>query len=185
MTDNPNQPGPGQERPGPPEPSGRPAESGWSAQPPGSAETGRPAESAGPAGPAQPAGPDEQTRVLPADEAPTSSSAEPGKVRRFAGHRATQLVGAGLVGLLIGGGAVALFDRDDRERDFGRGAFAGRMEERMEDRFEDGRGGPFMRGEHPPGQWKDRVRDRMAKRMIPEHHHNEDGEVVPGPAPSK
>jgi hypothetical protein len=30
-----------------------------------------------------------------------------------AGHRATQLVAAGLLGLVLGGGAVALFDHGD------------------------------------------------------------------------
>ncbi|CAM3882081.1 hypothetical protein KIPE111705_29780 [Kibdelosporangium persicum] len=43
----------------------------------------------------------------------------PGRFGRFARHRATQLVAAGLAGLVIGGGAVALIDRDGpRGRDY-------------------------------------------------------------------
>lgn len=37
---------------------------------------------------------------------PANAPRQPGGFRRFAGHRATQLVGVGLLGLLIGGGVV-------------------------------------------------------------------------------
>lgn len=53
-----------------------------------------------------------------ASEAPAAATpAGPGRVRRFAGHRATQLVAVGLLGLVLGGGivgAIAANRFDDR-----------------------------------------------------------------------
>ncbi|MEU0878420.1 hypothetical protein ABZ345_07490 [Lentzea sp. NPDC005914] len=37
---------------------------------------------------------------------PPAAPARPGRARRFAGHRATQLVAVGLLGLVLGGGIV-------------------------------------------------------------------------------
>ncbi|SDH18070.1 hypothetical protein SAMN05216553_11789 [Lentzea fradiae] len=116
------------------------------------------------AGPA----PDQTTTPLPAGEQPAASAAEapppppaatpanavparPGRVRRFAGHRATGLVAAGLLGLVLGGGvvgAVAANRFDDRGpvRMYDRG-------ERGPDRFDER--GPFRdRGDR--GDWGDR-----------------------------
>ncbi len=60
------------------------------------------------------------TTEIPANQPPSPPPAratppaagEPGRARQFFGRRVVQLVGAGLAGLLIGGGAVALLDRD-------------------------------------------------------------------------
>lgn len=41
---------------------------------------------------------------------PYAAAPPPGGFQRFARHRATQLVAAGLAGVIIGGGAVALAD---------------------------------------------------------------------------
>lgn len=69
--------------------------------------------------------------------------AQPGRARRFAGHRATQLVAVGLLGLVLGGGIV--------------GAVAA-------NRFDD-RGGPghmrmYERGERGPDRGGDRFEQR-------------------------
>ncbi|MFS8095599.1 hypothetical protein LFM09_00505 [Lentzea alba] len=81
---------------------------------------------------------------------PPAAPVGPGRVRRFAGHRATQLVAVGLLGLVLGGGIVGaiaanrfddrpghvrMYDRGDRGPDRGdRGDRGG-------DRFE--QRGPF------------------------------------------
>lgn len=63
--------------------------------------------------------PAEQPPATPPPAAPApvaGEPAEPGRFRRFAGARATQLVAAGLVGLLVGGLAVGLIEgRDHRD----------------------------------------------------------------------
>jgi hypothetical protein len=107
----------------------------------------RPADATTPLStPAQPAAADTSP---PAEQPPTTppppatpvpvaaEPAGPGRFRRFAGARATQLVAAGLVGLLLGGLAVGLVDnaRDDRD-----GGPAAVREHR-------GPGGPFGPGE--------------------------------------
>ncbi|WP_434441927.1 hypothetical protein [Lentzea sp. E54] len=82
----------------------------------------------------------------PAPAAVTPSVAVPagrGRMRRFAGHRATQLVAVGLLGLVLGGGIV--------------GAVAA-------NRFDD-RGGPghmrmYERGERGPDRGGDRFEQR-------------------------
>ncbi|WP_103355055.1 hypothetical protein [Amycolatopsis sp. CA-128772] len=91
----------------------------------GTAASGQPAAAAGEGGPA-PQAPADQTAVHgqpppPAPPAPQLSQPgpghtyaawgppaprQPGGFRRFVGHRATQLVGVGVLGLLIGGGIV-------------------------------------------------------------------------------
>jgi hypothetical protein len=70
-----------------------------------------------------------------------------GRARRFAGHRATQLVAVGLLGLVLGGGIV--------------GAVAA-------NRFDE-RGGPghmrmYERGERGPDRGNDRGGDRFDQR---------------------
>ncbi len=79
----------------------------------------------------------------PPPAAATPVAAGPGRVRRFAGHRATQLVAVGLLGLVLGGGVV--------------GAVAA-------NRF-DHRGGPghvrmYERGERGPDRGGDRFDER-------------------------
>ncbi|MBM7862701.1 hypothetical protein [Lentzea nigeriaca] len=59
------------------------------------------AEQPAAAGPQAPAAPQAAAQVPP-----PAAPAPPGRVRRFAGHRATQLVAAGLLGLILGGGIV-------------------------------------------------------------------------------
>lgn len=115
----------------------------------------------------------ESTRAMP-ESGPRSD----GRARRFVGHRATQLVAAGIAGLLIGGGTVALLDRDD-DRHFPRDATMRGGSDR----------GEFGQRVHPRmweerGEFRDRMRDKL-ERKIPEHHHGEDGEIIPGPAPTK
>ncbi|MFD9705848.1 hypothetical protein [Lentzea sp. NPDC059081] len=89
----------------------------------------------------------------------TAVPAQPGRVRRFAGHRATQLVAVGLLGLVLGGGVVGavaanrfdhrggpghvrMYERGDRGPDRGgadqRGPFGDRGPDRGDrgDRFE-------------------------------------------------
>lgn len=116
--------------------------------------------------------PPETTTELPAESSPPQRSAP----RRFVAHRATQLVAAGVVGLLVGGGAVGLIDVADDDR------------ERAPD--------TAFRGDYEPGDrayprhprmWRDNVkpwREEGSLRGGPlrEHHHDdEDGRVVPGP----
>lgn len=107
----------------------------------------------------------EATAALPAEEG------RPGRARRVVRHPVTHLVAAGLVGILIGGGAVALLDdayRGDREparaafEDERRPGEGFRMHPRFTDEGKGWHGGPLRR--------------------IPEHHHGENGEVIPGPA---
>jgi hypothetical protein len=84
---------------------------------------------------------------------PAAPVAGPGRVRRFAGHRATQLVAVGLLGLVLGGGIVGavaanrldhsgpghirMYDRGER----GPGPAPGRAPDRGGDRFD--QRGPF------------------------------------------
>jgi hypothetical protein len=82
--------------------------------------------------PAQPDPAGDQPAAQPASE-PAATAAEPppstaatpsdrrARVRGFVGHRATQLVAVGLLGLILGGGIVALADRDDHRGGPGRG----------------------------------------------------------------
>lgn len=137
-----------------------------------------PSEEERPATPPPPPQPDQEaTAVLP--ETGDAGPRPEGRVRQFVGHRATQIVAAGIAGLLIGGGAVALLDRDHRDRHFPRGAYSY---------------GQFDRGEGPPrlhprfleerGELREKIRDKL-ERKIPQHHHGEDGEVIPGPAPTE
>ncbi len=119
------------------------------------------------AGP-KPAAPDVSVDVSPAAQHPAEQQAsrpspaprEPGRVREFFGHRATQLVGVGLAGLLIGGGAVALHDtvgRGDQGRvGFEQGFGPGRGEA---PRFE--RRGP--RGPFPTPRFGPRHSPRRAR----------------------
>ncbi|MFC3897557.1 hypothetical protein ACFOWZ_39290 [Lentzea rhizosphaerae] len=72
-----------------------------------------------------------------------AAPARPGRVRRFAGHRATQLVAVGLLGLVLGGGIVGA-------------VAANRL---------DHRGGPghvrmYDRGDRGPDRGQDRGQDR-------------------------
>ncbi|MGM1059554.1 hypothetical protein [Saccharothrix sp. Mg75] len=95
----------------------------------------------------------EQARALPV--APVRR----GRVRGFVRHRATQLVAVGLLGLVLGGGAVALLDRDgprvragvDRP---GHSRFDDRGDGRGGDWRGDRRGGE--RGERGPGRGGER-----------------------------
>jgi len=83
------------------------------------------------------------TNPPPANPAPAAAQpagpTPPGRFRRFAGARATQLVAAGLVGLLLGGLAVGLIDNSRDHRDGGPAAV-------REYRGPDGPGGPGDRG---------------------------------------
>jgi hypothetical protein len=90
-----------------------------------------------------PAGPPPPPTATPSVATP----ARPGRARRFAGHRATQLVAVGLLGLVLGGGIV--------------GAVAA-------NRFDE-RGGPghvrmYERGERGPDRGNDRGGDRFDQR---------------------
>lgn len=70
------------------------------------------------------------------------------RFRQVVAHRATQLVAVGVLGLIIGGGLVALLDHDGYRGGHGRPGFS-RMDER-------GAPGPAPRpGPHGPG-WDDR-----------------------------
>ena len=83
-----------------------------------------------------------------------AAPARPGRVRRFAGHRATQLVAVGLLGLVLGGGIVGAVAADRFDHRGGPGQV--RMHDRGErgpDRFD--QRGPFGdRGDR--GGWNDR-----------------------------
>ncbi|MEV6236858.1 hypothetical protein [Lentzea sp. NPDC051838] len=125
----------------------------------------QPAATAAPTVPDQQPVPDQPAAT--AAEAPPAASpaapipsaaapARPGRARRFAGHRATQLVAVGLLGLVLGGGIVGaiaanrydhrggpghvrMYERGDRGPDRG---------DRGGDRFE--QRGPFGdRGDRP------------------------------------
>ncbi|MFD1146934.1 hypothetical protein, partial [Saccharothrix hoggarensis] len=87
------------------------------------------------------------------------------KIRRVAGHKATQLVAVGLLGLVLGGGIVALADRDDHRRHGGGFDRQGhsRFDERGGGRFDErGKGGD--RGERHPGGWPGRGPERDFER---------------------
>jgi len=114
---------------------------------------GQPAATAAEAPPAET--PTTATAATPAAPIPPAG---PGRARRFAGHRATQLVAVGLLGLVLGGGivgAVAANRFDDRGgpghmRMYERGERGPDRGDRGGDRFE--QRGPFNeRGERGDG----------------------------------
>jgi hypothetical protein len=120
------------------------------AQPaPDQATTPLPADA--PATPGQQPAPEQPAATAagppPAAAAPIPSAAapaRPGRARRFAGHRATQLVAVGLLGLVLGGGIVGAIaaNRADRHgpghvRMYDRGPDRGDRGDRFEQR------GPF------------------------------------------
>ena len=115
-----------------------------------------PADSPAPA--AQPTAAATEQASPPPDHHPST----PGKravVGRVVRHRATQLVAVGLLGLVLGGGIVALADRDHHPR-YGVGSERpghSRFDERG-DRGE--RGGPGDRGERGPDRWPGRDFER-------------------------
>jgi hypothetical protein len=79
---------------------------------------------------------------------PVHATAPRRRFRQVAAHRATQLVAVGVLGLIIGGGLVALLDHDGY-----RGGGHGRPGvSRMDDR-----GAPGPRGDHGP-RWDDHGR---------------------------
>lgn len=138
--------------------------------------------------PATPPEPDpgpEPTRELPAEAATpaagpvTPEPAKPGKAAQFFGHRATQLVGAGLAGLLIGGGiAIAFLADDDRDDHPFQTIMRGDDGDRPEFRDMPWRhGGPDQHMKQR--EFREKVLPRL-REWIPEHHHDEDGNVVPG-----
>lgn len=115
--------------------------------------------------PAQPTDPEHVATASAAEPPPPGSATPPPHVaaagpayatappprRRFrqvVAHRATQLVAVGVLGLIIGGGLVALLDHDGYRGNHGRPGIS-----RMDDR---GAPGPAPRpGPHGPG-WDDR-----------------------------
>lgn len=142
----------------------------------------------------------DDTAILPPEEpppaAPPQEPREPSRFRRAAGSKTAALVAAGLAGVLIGAGTMALIaftgddDRDDRRS--------------RAEMFRDGDGpyfdkrGPMMREMRPwrgnaepmePGErgekFKQRLRDLLTDPQLREHHHDEDGNMVPGPAPKQ
>ncbi|PSL53445.1 hypothetical protein B0I31_109235 [Saccharothrix carnea] len=123
-----------------PEPGGLPA--GEQAAAPGEPVAARPATAEGEPAAAQPTPPH-----------PAYAPPPPGKgaaLGRIVKHRATQLVAVGLLGLVLGGGIVALADRDHRPR-YGVGA-----DRPGHSRFDE-RGERGDRGERGPerGPWRD------------------------------
>jgi hypothetical protein len=120
------------------------------------------------------------------DTTPPEPARDEGRARRFVGHRATPIVAAGLAGLLIGGGTMALI------------AYTGDDDRRPRaEVFRDGDDGPYfdrrgpMMRDMPMRPWrerdalKDQLKERLKNMPVPEHHHDEDGNMVPGPAPEK
>lgn|GEM_PF-5994535 len=94
-------------------------------------------------GPAQPVTP--PTAVLPGQAAAQPPAAKfPGRVRQWAGRRPVQLVLVLLLGVLLGGGAVAVADRVMHHRPQAHGVRA-----KMQDR--DGRHGPQGQQGRQPG----------------------------------
>ncbi|ONI90668.1 hypothetical protein ALI22I_11110 [Saccharothrix sp. ALI-22-I] len=95
------------------------------------------------------AGPADDEPAAAAQSAPDPAYAPPraGKgavVVRVVKHRATQLVAVGLLGLVIGGGIVAIADRGDRRSGIGLDRSGhSRFDERKSDRFP---GRDFERG---------------------------------------
>ncbi|MEU4805870.1 hypothetical protein [Actinosynnema sp. NPDC023587] len=85
-----------------------------------------------------------QQHIPPPHVPPTTR----GGFGRFARHRATQLVAVGLIGLVLGGGLVALFDRGGH----GRGDRPGLS--RMDDRHP-GRGPGRDSDRHPGREFRD------------------------------
>lgn len=140
----------------------------------------------------------DDTAVQPPQE--PQEPQEPSRFGRAAGSKTTALVAAGLAGVLIGAGTMALIaftgddDRDDRDDRPARAE----MYRHGDGPYFDKRG-PMMREMRPwrgdleplepgvmPGErFKDRVRDLLKGQMVPDHHHDEDGNMVPGPAPEK
>ncbi|XVS61427.1 hypothetical protein ACQPYE_24350 [Actinosynnema sp. CA-299493] len=127
---------------------------------------GTPATAPGGQAAAQPT-PDEPAAAHQAPGAPHPGSypPPPGKgavVGRVVKHRATQLVAVGLLGLVLGGGIVALADRDHRPR-YGVGSDRP-GHSRFDDRGERGeraeRGGRDDRGDRGPDRFPGRDFER-------------------------
>lgn len=135
--------------------------------------------------PPEPA-PAEQTSadetVVMAQEPPAR---EPGRFRQAASHRATPIVAAALAGVLVGGGVMALIaytgdDRDDRDDR----RIHGEMFRGDRDGFFER--APMDRKMHPwRGDMRERMRDRFQQMPIPDHRHDEDGNVIPAPRPAQ
>ncbi len=125
------------------------------AQPSPAAEAPRQAAAPPPAAGTEPAEPvtTASAAEAPAGPPPVHATAPRRRFRQVAAHRATQLVAVGLLGLVIGGGFVALLDRDGH-----RGGAHGRPGiSRMDDRG--GPGGPGPRGDRDRGPgWDDHGR---------------------------
>lgn len=140
----------------------------------------------------------DDTAVLPPEEpppaAPPQEPQEPSRFRRAAGSKTAALVAAGMAGVLIGAGTMALIaftgddDRDDRSP-------RAEMFRHGDGPYFDKRG-PKMREMRPwhgnleqmePGErgekFKERLRDLLTDPQLREHHHDQDGNMVPGPAP--
>jgi hypothetical protein len=73
----------------------------------------------------------------PPTAGPGYATAPRHRFRQVAAHRATQLVAVGVLGLILGGGLVALLDRDGHRGGHGRPGFS-----RMDDRGAPGDFGP-------------------------------------------
>jgi hypothetical protein len=102
-----------------PPPQGPPSNDPQAARPaPDQATTPLPADA--PATPGQQPAPEQPAAAqappaaaVPAEPIPSAAApASRGRVRRFAGHRATQLVAVGLLGLVLGGGIVGAIAAD-------------------------------------------------------------------------
>ncbi|MGH3434700.1 MAG: hypothetical protein ACRDQB_17880 [Thermocrispum sp.] len=157
MPENPNQPDPPASGDLPPE---RPA-----AQPPPPPRADETSELAEPA-PAGPPGP------TPA-----------GRTRRIASHRATPIAAAALAGVLVGGGVMALiaYTGDDDDRD-GRPGRVEMFRDGPRSLFDDDRprrADPLRK--HERGWIHERLKDRLERMPIPDHRHDEDGNVIPAP----
>jgi hypothetical protein len=83
---------------------------------------------------------------------PAYATAPPprGRFRQVAAHRATQLVAVGVLGLIVGGGLVALLDHDGYRGGHGRPGLS-----RMDDRGPGPRPGPGHRPGPPGSGWND------------------------------
>ncbi|MCS7483232.1 hypothetical protein ACFFQW_37715 [Umezawaea endophytica] len=115
-------------------------------QPTAEQPTPPPAPEAAPQQPVTTASAAEAPPGPPPAAAPVYATAPRRGFRQVAAHRATQLVAVGVLGLIIGGGLVALLDRDGYRGGHGRPGIS-----RMDDR------GPGPRGDHGP-RWDDHGR---------------------------
>lgn len=147
--------------------------------------------------PPEPA-PAEQTTadetVVMAQEPPAREPRKPGRFRQAASHRATPIVAAALAGVLVGGGVMALIaytgdDRDDRRihgETFRGEMFRGDRDDFFGDRDDFFERGPMRPEIHPwRGDMRERMQDRFRQMPIPDHRHDEDGNVIPAPQPAQ